>query len=99
MNVDRFTDRPCTDRRLTTLGQRSKLFRYPEKQKKSCGRRSASSRASSTTMASGKTRPGRSLADQLADLEDPTPKGMLSCFLLKFAFSQRLPITDMDTRF
>jgi protein AATF/BFR2 len=31
-------------------------------------------------MAPGKPRSGRSLADQLADLEDPTPKGM--CILI-----------------
>jgi hypothetical protein len=41
-------------------------------------------------MAPGKTRPGRSLADQLADLEDPTPKGTLDCSLLTFTLRQEL---------
>jgi hypothetical protein len=29
----------------------------------------------------GKPRGARSLADQLADFEDPTPKGMKECFI------------------
>lgn len=34
------------------------------------------------TMAPGKTRTGRSLSDRLADLEDPTPKGIAEASLI-----------------
>lgn len=46
-------------------------------------------------MAPGKMRLGQSLADQLADLEDPTPKGRLNRVLLTFARRRGHPIADL----
>lgn len=46
-------------------------------------------------MAPGKPRAGRSLADQLADLEDPTPKGMCSLIELTHFFGDGPPWANL----
>lgn len=50
-------------------------------------------------MAPGKARSGLSLADQLANLEDPTPKGMFNVIGLTYFGGHGPPNADLHPRF